>query len=360
MSIGNTLLKHWIPIVGAILALGIIIQVVALVQAMTVPKPTPPPPAAVQPTDTPIPPPGLTPAAAPPAPLVQPALPTPQAPAPVTVASLPAKAPAKAPAKKATKPASGSFTIGTSVRGKSIVAYRLGSGSERVIVLGGFHGNEPDGVNVCRSLLKYLQSTPSALKGRQVIIVPAVNPDGLAAGTRVNAHKVDINRNWSRNWRPKAAKDKYNPGPRPLSEPETQAVAKLLRQYPPDKVINLHQPLRCLNPTGTGIHMARAMKRCNGYPIKEDIGYPTPGSFGDYCGLSLGAAMLTVEFPAGSGHWSANREAMLAAITCSLSGSSQPASKPVAKAKPKPARKQPAASSPKRATLEPTKGTAKQ
>lgn len=353
MKIGNTLLKHWIPIVGGILALGILIQVVALVQAMGVPEPTATPPAVVQPTDIAIPPPGLTQTmdTNPPAPQAQPFPPMPPTAVDTVVASLPAKTPAKA----AAKPASGSFTIGTSVKGKSIVAYRIGSGSERVVVLGGFHGNEPDGVNVCRSLLKYLQSNPSALKGRQVIIVPAVNPDGLAAGTRVNAHKVDINRNWSRNWRPKAAKDKYNPGPKPLSEPETQAVFKLLQQYPPDKVINLHQPLRCLNPTGTGIHMARAMNRYNHYPIKEDIGYPTPGSFGDYCGLTLRAAMLTVEFPAGSGHWSSNREALLAAITCPLASSA----KPVAKST-KPSSKRTASSTPKRATLQPSKGKADQ
>ena len=34
------------------------------------------------------------------------------------------------------------------------------------------------------------------LAGKQVVLVPATNPDGLAANQRVNAHGVDVNRNF--------------------------------------------------------------------------------------------------------------------------------------------------------------------
>jgi hypothetical protein len=58
------------------------------------------------------------------------------------------------------------------------------------------------------------------------------------------------------------------------------------------------------------------MQRHNGYRITEDIGYPTPGSFGDYCGKELRIAIVTLEMPpqSVSAGWEANRNALLAAI----------------------------------------------
>jgi protein MpaA len=52
----------------------------------------------------------------------------------------------------------------------------------------------------------------------------------------------------------------------------------------------------------------------NGYPIKGDIGYPTPGSFGTWAGIEKKIPMVTLEIESGAHAWNRNREALFAAI----------------------------------------------
>ena len=62
-------------------------------------------------------------------------------------------------------------------------------------------------------------------------IVPNLNPDGFARGTRQNAHGVDLNRNWGAMWKPIGGPGsaQYS-GPRPWSEPETRAARALVER----------------------------------------------------------------------------------------------------------------------------------
>ena len=71
--------------------------------------------------------------------------------------------------------------------------------------------------------------------------MPTYNPDGLAAGTRKNAHGVDLNRNYPYNW---AELDgDYESGPEPKSEPETRAMIAFLKDVKPHRILSFHQPL---------------------------------------------------------------------------------------------------------------------
>src|SRR5436189_214334 len=81
------------------------------------------------------------------------------------------------------------------------------------------------------------------LPGITLLLVPVANPDGLVIGRdtegRFNANHVDLNRNWGCDWSTTAywQSQLVNPGERAFSEPETRAVAGLIRDLRPSAAI---------------------------------------------------------------------------------------------------------------------------
>lgn len=131
--------------------------------------------------------------------------------------------------------------LGRSVRGKPIVATRYGDAtSDRVaLVVGVIHGDEPAGLRIVRALRRIAPT----VEGAQLWVTRTVNPDGLRAHTRKNAHGVDLNRNFPYRWRDDVPHSNgYYPGPRPSSEPETRAVMAFAQRIHPDLSIWFHQP----------------------------------------------------------------------------------------------------------------------
>jgi len=128
--------------------------------------------------------------------------------------------------------------IGHSVRGRPIVAYRLGrpTNRDKSVVLSTMHGDEP---HTRRILTSLRDGRP--IRGIDVWVVPVVNPDGLSRGTRKNAHGVDLNRNFPYSWRD--LDGRYESGPRAASEPETRALIAFLRDVRPRWIVSFHQPL---------------------------------------------------------------------------------------------------------------------
>ncbi len=191
------------------------------------------------------------------------------------------------------------WDIGYSVEKAPIRAWRIGNSGECIHFYGGFHGDEPEGISLALTLKDYLLKHAQKFPNKILIVVPVANPDGFKNQTRVNAHKVDLNRNFpTKDWTSKASQPKYYPGPKPGSEPEVQVIVSLLEQFPPKKIISFHS----LNPhqinyDGPGRELAHAMARHNGYPVTENIGYPTPGSLGNYAGREQKIAMITYELP---------------------------------------------------------------
>ncbi len=210
---------------------------------------------------------------------------------------------------------------GRSAQGRALRAFVLDSGLPSVgrvtLIFGGFHGNERSTPGVVERLHRFLLQTPTAWINQRVVLVPEANPDGVALGTRDNARGVDINRNFPAGWEAAARAARYAPGPRAASEPETQAIIALIARFRPAKIVSLHSPLRCLNWTGDlGRAMALAMHASDHLPVTATVGYPTPGSLGDYCGVH-GIGIVTLELPDQSveAAWEANRDAFVRVIT---------------------------------------------
>ncbi|MGB2822891.1 MAG: DUF2817 domain-containing protein, partial [Phycisphaerae bacterium] len=184
---------------------------------------------------------------------------------------------------------------GTSVGGRPLHCSVHGGGAETVLVLGGIHGNEPAGVPLCRQLAAYLDRHPRALDGRRVVVAPALNPDGLAAGRRTNARGVDLNRNFATRNRVVSRRH----GLRPLSEPESRYIVELIRRYGPARIVTIHQPLGCVDWDGPARDLAAAMSQASGLPMRK-IG-ARPGSLGSYAGVELGIPVVTLELPDAAG-----------------------------------------------------------
>ncbi|HWM73857.1 MAG TPA: M14 family zinc carboxypeptidase [Nocardioides sp.] len=186
--------------------------------------------------------------------------------------------------------------VGESVNGRAIVAYHLGepgrAGVPTVVLMSTMHGNEPD----TRHILFGLKDG-RPLVGIDLWIVPTYNPDGLAAGTRKNAHGVDLNRNFPFRW--KDLDGSYESGPKPASEPETRAMMRFLRKVRPDYILSFHQPLRGVDTDTKRPRFARRVADRLHLPAKTlDCGSVCHGTMTMWFNHRFRGTALTVEYGA--------------------------------------------------------------
>lgn len=208
--------------------------------------------------------------------------------------------------------------IGKSTEGRDIYALELQSGQDTTttVIFGAFHGDEQTGFHLVVQLAETLYAKPNLIHSR-VVLIPVLNPDGLLKRKRTNANDVDINRNFpTDNWTPVYEKARYHPGPSPGSEVETQLAMKIIDRYHPAKIISIHDDLMMNNYNGPAKELAEEMAKYNGYPVTSDVGYPTPGSFGNFAGEELGIPLITLELPDTNPEdaWEENGQALIAAI----------------------------------------------
>jgi murein peptide amidase A len=135
--------------------------------------------------------------------------------------------------------------LGRSVQKRAITAVQVGdpAGTRVALVVGVIHGDERAGLRIVRAIKREASRDQGGLTGTQLWAIATVNPDGLRAHTRKNAHGVDLNRNFPYRWHGNFPHSSgYYPGPRPASEPETRAVMAFVRRLQPDLSIWYHQP----------------------------------------------------------------------------------------------------------------------
>ncbi len=215
----------------------------------------------------------------------------------------------------ATEPAASTVTewiIGYSVEQRPIMAYRIGDGSVKVALVADIHGEyESNTYILAQQLWEYYQANPEQVPPYVSLwILPTVNPDGMANGTRWNANDVDLNRNadtdldgcagndWSPDTFGLEGKHRGAGGAYPFSEPESRA----LRDFLDDAWVAVfyHSAAeaifvdRCKQHTPTA-HLAEVLSAATGYPVPEEgwAGYPVTGDFGDYlAGEGVAAVIL--------------------------------------------------------------------
>lgn len=191
------------------------------------------------------------------------------------------------------------LVIGRSVQDRPIRMIERGrfSAHRKVMIVGCIHGNECAGRAIIRKLRE--MTAPDDL---DLLLVPALDPDGELAGTRQNARGVDLNRNFSHRWEPIGEPwDTYHSGSRPFSEPESRAARDFIDRRRPDITIWYHQAMELVVKAGRKRfrHIQRRYARRVGLPLR-DLGF-IPGTAISWQNHTYpGHLAFVVELPAGA------------------------------------------------------------
>lgn len=121
--------------------------------------------------------------------------------------------------------------IGISAGKANIELYRFGSGNQVIVLIGGIYGDQKNTGQIINNFItKIVENKGINLSGKQIWIIPQLNPDAIANKTRVNNNNVDIYRNFATENR-KSYYFRYskiiNTGNTPLSQPESQIVKQI-------------------------------------------------------------------------------------------------------------------------------------
>lgn len=187
-----------------------------------------------------------------------------------------------------------SFKFGNTSQGLPIIADKFGSQGPVVLILGGVHGDEWEGVVAAKALQSKL--IDSFTYNLQLTLVTMFNLDGVIRCQRKNANGIDLNRNLpTQDWTSNVKEERYFPGNEPNSEPENKALVSWLNENKPSLIISLHSWHPLININGRCLEEAQTLSKMTNYQIKDSIGYPTPGCLGTYAGLERDMPTITYE-----------------------------------------------------------------
>jgi murein peptide amidase A len=214
---------------------------------------------------------------------------------------------------------------GQSVGQRPLVYYTCGDkdSGNNSLILSTVHGDEVNPAYFGFRLIEWLRARPELCQKGFVVIAPLVNPDGFlryTKGTRTNANKIDVNRNFDtpefaqlamKLWKEKFKSRRYYPGEKPASEPETQFQKWLIDEFKPNKILSIHAPLNILDYDGPSDADTQAFSKSyidsceylktaiqKATPSLKFFAYGIfPGSLGNYAGKQRGIPTFTVELP---------------------------------------------------------------
>ena len=202
--------------------------------------------------------------------------------------------------------------IGFSVEGHPLEVYTFGQGELKDMIIGGIHGGyEWNTIALADQLIKYVNDNPDVIPSDVTLyILPDMNPDGDARSHdewgRVNAHGVDLNRNfpigWSSAWNRTGCYDLTltTSGNGPGSEPETRLVMNFIATHKINALIDYHSAGLGIFPGGTpwddaSTKLAKALGDATLYPYPPiNTGCTYNGTLPDYA-VSEGVAAVDME-----------------------------------------------------------------
>lgn len=114
--------------------------------------------------------------------------------------------------------------LGYSENQRPIFGVKYGNGNKKILIWSQMHGNESTSTKALLDLFNTIENENEAMfNACTLMVIPILNPDGAQAYTRLNANKVDLNRD---------------------AQHLTQAESKILRQcfddFSPQYCFNLH------------------------------------------------------------------------------------------------------------------------
>lgn len=114
----------------------------------------------------------------------------------------------------------------------------------RVYLQSGLHGNEELPPEFSFWLTERIRNGEGELsrlmRHIRLDVIAVANPDGRAKKSRFNANNVDLNRNFPILWGRLSTPSMQKPGTAPLSEAETKAISKIIKNGSYDLAIDLH------------------------------------------------------------------------------------------------------------------------
>lgn len=229
--------------------------------------------------------------------------------APLTLALMLAACPPARPGYAA--PGVTELTLGRSGAGRPIAAVKIGDGPLKLALIGDTHGGpEANTFELASRLADHFRANPGEVPpALRLYVIPTLNPDGLALGTRFNASGVDLNRNmdtnldacpendWGVHVQGAGGIESDTGGPYVESEPESRLIRDFLLDA--SGVIFYHSdggdvfPAFCEH--APSIALAQSYAAATGYRYDRYWGkYNITGGMHDWAG-SMGIAAITPE-----------------------------------------------------------------
>lgn len=220
-------------------------------------------------------------------------------------------------------------TIGYSTRGRAINAYYFGSGPTVVMFTGAIHGNESSTKSLMDRWIQELEANARSIPAdKTIVVVPQINPDAVASGSRTNARTVDLNRNFgTSDWQKDITTTSNQPfpgggGESAMSEAETKAISGLAQRLRPALILSYHSIGSLVAANQTGVSTARAATYASLSGYRNTTGqtgttfeYSISGTADDWYGERLGVASVLIELGSHSYHqFERNQAAMWAMV----------------------------------------------